>query len=99
VLSSCYNTIEILKYHENAIYAHEEVRMKRFTAFFVGAIMGGLVGATLALLLAPSSGTDLRSQMQDRAERLREEIRKAAAERRDELEEQLAALRAPKMME
>ena len=69
--------------------------MKRFIAFMVGATMGGLVGATLALLLAPSSGMELRSQMQDRAERLREEIRKAAAERRAELEEQLAALRAP----
>jgi len=73
--------------------------MKRFTAFFVGAMMGGLVGATLALLLAPASGMELRSQMQDRAERLREEIRKAAAERRDELEEQLAALRSPKALE
>ena len=69
--------------------------MKRFFSFLVGAVMGGLVGATVALLLAPSSGTDLRTQMQERSERLREEIRKAAADRRAELEEQLAALRAP----
>ena len=61
----------------------------------MGAIMGGLVGATLALLLAPSSGTQLRTQMQERVEGLREEILAAAAERRSELEEQLAALRAP----
>jgi len=69
--------------------------MKRFMAFMVGAIMGGLVGATLALLLAPSSGTELRTQMQERVEGLREEILAAAAERRAELEEQLADLRAP----
>jgi gas vesicle protein len=69
--------------------------MKRFFSFLVGAVMGGLVGATVALLLAPSSGTELRTQMQERSERLREEIRKAAADRREELEEQLAALRAP----
>jgi gas vesicle protein len=70
--------------------------MKRITSFFVGAMMGVLVGGTLALLLAPSSGNELRNQMQDRVERLREEIRRAAADRRDELEAQLAALRAPK---
>ena len=69
--------------------------MKRFMAFMVGAIMGGLVGATLALLLAPSSGSELRTQLQERAERVREEILAAATERRAELEEQLAALRAP----
>ncbi|HEY5671675.1 MAG TPA: YtxH domain-containing protein [Anaerolineales bacterium] len=69
--------------------------MRRFMAFMMGAIMGGLVGATLALLLAPSSGTELRTQMQERVEGLREEILAAAAERRTELEEQLAALRAP----
>jgi gas vesicle protein len=73
--------------------------MKRLTSFFMGAMMGGLVGATLAMLLAPSSGMELRDQMQDRVERLRLEIRRAAADRRDELEAQLAALRAPKMVE
>ena len=73
--------------------------MKRFMAFLVGSIMGGLVGATLALLLAPASGEDLRNQMRERTARLREEIRKAAAERRAELEEQLAALRAPQKPE
>jgi gas vesicle protein len=61
----------------------------------MGAIMGGLVGATVALLLAPSSGEEIRLQLQERTERLREEIRKAAADRRAELEEQLALLRRP----
>ena len=69
--------------------------MKRFMAFLMGAVMGGLVGATVAILLAPYSGEDLRMQMVDRTERLREDIRKAAMDRRAELEEQLATLRAP----
>ena len=69
--------------------------MRRFMAFMMGAMIGGLVGATVAMLLAPSSGNEMRGQLQDRAERLREEIRKAAADRRLELEEQLAVLRAP----
>jgi len=69
--------------------------MKSFMAFLMGAMMGGLVGATVAILLAPYSGEELRMQMVDRTERLREDIRKAAMDRRTELEEQLAALRTP----
>jgi gas vesicle protein len=64
-------------------------------AFMMGVMMGSLVGATIALLLAPTSGDEIRLQMQERAERLGAEIRKAAADRRSELEEQLATLRAP----
>jgi gas vesicle protein len=88
--------LKFLKYHQLVKFACKEDKMKRITSFFVGAMMGVLVGGTLALLLAPSSGNELRNQMQDRVERLREEIRRAAADRRDELEAQLAALRAPK---
>jgi len=73
--------------------------MKRFMAFMVGVIMGAMVGSTLAVLLAPASGEDLRNQLQERIARLQEEIRKAAAERRTELEEQLATLRAPQKPE
>jgi gas vesicle protein len=69
--------------------------MKRFMAFMMGVMMGSLVGATIALLLAPASGEEIRLQMQERADRLGAEIRKAATDRRKELEEQLAAMRAP----
>ena len=40
--------------------------MKKFFSFFVGTVMGALVGATVALLLAPSSGETLRAQIQER---------------------------------
>ncbi len=40
--------------------------MRRITSFLVGAVMGGLVGTTLAMLLAPYSGKELRAQMQAR---------------------------------
>jgi gas vesicle protein len=73
--------------------------MKRFMAFMVGVIMGAMVGSTIAVLLAPASGEDLRNQLQERIARLQEEIRKAAADRRTELEEQLATLRAPQKPE
>jgi gas vesicle protein len=57
--------------------------------------MGALVGATVAILMAPASGQDLRSQMRDRIDRLRDELSDAARDRRAELEKQLAALRQP----
>jgi len=69
--------------------------MRRMMSFLSGVIMGGLVGATLALLFAPSSGEGLQEQLRERVMFLQEEVKKAAAERRAELEEQLASLRAP----
>ena len=70
--------------------------MKKFFSFFVGAIMGGLVGSTVALLLAPSSGETLRGQIRERFAALQDELAQAASERRIELEEQLENLRQPK---
>jgi gas vesicle protein len=64
--------------------------------FLTGALVGAFVGATLALLLTPESGDDLRGQIRDRAQSIQEEMRRAAADRRAELEEQLAAMRAPR---
>ena len=70
--------------------------MNRTINFLFGALIGGLVGATVAILLAPASGEELRSQMKMRADHIRADVVEAAAERRAELEHQLAALRAPK---
>lgn len=73
--------------------------MRKFFSFLVGAALGGLVGGITALLLAPASGTDLRSQLRDRALRVQEDVKAAASARRVELEQQLAALRAPRKVE
>ena len=70
--------------------------MNRFLSFFAGIVSGALVGAVVAVLLAPSSGEDLRIQLQERASYVQEEVKKAASDRRAELEEQLATLRSPK---
>jgi gas vesicle protein len=70
--------------------------MRRLLSFFAGAIMGGLVGATVAVLLAPASGEDLRTQLRERSIRLQDEIRSAANDRRAELERELTALRSPR---
>lgn len=70
--------------------------MRSITRFLEGFIIGGLVGAAVALLLAPYSGEELRTQMQNEASRIRAEVSQAAQQRRAELEQQLAALRAPR---
>ena len=69
--------------------------MRKTISFFVGVVMGGLVGATVALLFAPESGTELRSQIRERADSLTGEIRQAVGERRIELQDRLESLRNP----
>ncbi len=44
--------------------------MRRVFSFLIGATIGGLIGAVLALLFAPSSGTELRAQISNRAQLL-----------------------------
>ncbi len=69
--------------------------MNRALNFLLGATIGGLIGATIAILLAPSSGEDLRAKINLRTNQIRSEVSQAAADRRAELERQLAALKAP----
>ena len=70
--------------------------MNRFLSFLVGAIIGALAGAAIAILFAPASGDELRLQIRDKATYYQDEVKRAAADRRAELEQQLSALRAPK---
>jgi gas vesicle protein len=62
----------------------------------IGTLLGGLVGAVLALLFTPASGADLRGQIRDRTEGLAADIRQAASSKRIELQGRLETLRAPK---
>lgn len=70
--------------------------MRKFFGFLTGVLMGSLVGATLALLLAPESGEELRGQMRSRFTTFQQELTDAASVRRVELEKQLASLRQPR---
>jgi gas vesicle protein len=67
--------------------------MNLFVRFLVGALLGGLVGSSLALLLTPESGESLRQRIRTDAENLQQEVGQAAAAKRTELEQQLEALR------
>jgi len=62
----------------------------------MGLILGSLIGAFLAILLAPSSGQELIRRIKSETERIRLDVTKAAQERRVELEQQLEVLRSPR---
>ena len=72
--------------------------MRRMFGFLIGILVGALVGSTVALLMAPESGENLRGQLRDRGQGLLNEIRHAADSRRIELRGQLESMRAPKEM-
>jgi len=70
--------------------------MRRVFSFFIGATIGGLVGAILGLLFAPASGFEVRAQISDSAQTFAADIRQAANTKRIELQERLEILRLPK---
>ena len=70
--------------------------MRKAMAFTFGAIMGGVIGALVALLMAPSSGEELRSSIQQQVDNIQIEIKEAAQKKREELEQQLDELIHPK---
>lgn len=67
--------------------------MKRFFSFVTGVFFGGLVGAVVALLFAPTEGKALQDQMKNTFIELRDEVSQAASSKRVELTEQLDTLR------
>jgi gas vesicle protein len=73
----------------------EDKKMKAIT-FLEGFILGAMLGAVAAMLMAPASGEELRGQIQTEAQRIRSDVNQAASERRAELEKQLANLRSPR---
>lgn len=73
--------------------------MRRIFGFLIGVFVGALVGSTVALLLTPESGNELRAELRQRGEGFVGQIRSAADERRIELRNRLEALRAPREME
>ena len=60
--------------------------MNKILSFMAGALCGAVVGSTVALLLAPSSGEALRSEMVHRWEDALNEARQAMEETRRDLQ-------------
>jgi len=66
--------------------------MRKAMAFTFGAVLGGILGGLTALLLAPSSGEELRSSIQKQVDQIQIEIKEAGQKKREELEHQLDEL-------
>jgi len=64
--------------------------------FLIGISVGGLVGSSIALLMAPDTGEALRGQLRERGQNFFSDIRHAADERRIELRQRLEVMRAPR---
>ena len=69
--------------------------MRKAMAFTFGAVLGGILGGLTALLLAPSSGEELRSSIQKQVDQIQIEIKEAGQKKREELEQQLDELIKP----
>ncbi|HSJ85700.1 MAG TPA: hypothetical protein VK909_00720 [Anaerolineales bacterium] len=70
--------------------------MRRMFGFLIGITVGGLVGSSIALLLAPDAGDNLRGQLRERGQNFFSDVRHAADERRIELRQRLEVMRAPR---
>ena len=70
--------------------------MRRMFGFLIGILVGALVGSTIALLMAPESGENLRGQIRERGQGFLNEVRHAADSRRIELRGRLETLRSPR---
>jgi gas vesicle protein len=70
--------------------------MNRMFGFLIGVTVGGLVGSTIALLMAPDSGELLRSRLRERGQNFFYEVRQAADERKIELRQRLEDMRLPR---
>lgn len=70
--------------------------MRKILVFGAGLLAGAIIGAGVSLLLTPASGDELREGTKDRYKRILDESVKAAAERRAQLEAELAEMTRPK---
>jgi gas vesicle protein len=67
--------------------------MRKAFSFLVGVVLGAIVGAGVAILLAPVAGSELQQRLRLRMGDLIEEGKRAADERRAELQAQLEAFK------
>jgi gas vesicle protein len=64
--------------------------MEKTIGFVGGFVVGAMIGAAVAVFMAPQSGEEFQKQIRERLDAVAQEGRRAAAERRAELEAQFA---------
>lgn len=67
--------------------------------FFLGLLLGAASGAAAAMMTAPQSGAATQNTIRDRVKLVMDEGKRAAAERRAELEAQFAQARQTPRLE
>lgn len=84
-----YNAAQDYTQMNEAIYGDEKIHAKDFV---IGALVGGIVGAAVALLLAPKAGSELRNDVAVQAVTLKDksiELSGTAKEKTAQLSSQL----------
>jgi gas vesicle protein len=66
--------------------------MDKFGKFLAGLMIGSIVGGVLGLLLAPAPGTQTCEKIKQQIKFVKDEVQNAAAERSEELKQELAVL-------
>lgn len=70
--------------------------MSKSSSWLFGAVLGGLIGSSLARMYTPYSGEELKAKVLDYIQNVRYEVEQAGIEKRAELESQLEELRSGK---
>jgi len=70
--------------------------MSKSSSWLFGAVIGGLIGSSLARIYTPYSGEELKAKVLDYIQNVRYEVEQAGIEKRAELESQLEELRSGK---
>jgi gas vesicle protein len=66
--------------------------MDKFGKFLAGVFIGGMIGGVLGLLLAPAPGRQTTENVVQKFNYVKDEVQKAAAQRSEELRQELAVL-------
>jgi gas vesicle protein len=67
--------------------------MRKIGFFLFGSMLGGLIGAGIALLFTPTSGSEIRGNIRSYTLHTVDEVKNAALQKRDELQHQLEQMR------
>lgn len=71
--------------------------MSKSSSWLTGALLGGVLGSALVLLLTPYSGEELKARVTDYIDNVQHEVHQAGIEKRVELETQLELMRSGKI--
>jgi len=66
---------------------------QNFLSFLIGFIVGGLIGAAVALLFAPQSGEETRAQIREKSIELRDQASEQASAYKAQADKQIGVLR------